>query len=146
MVSVKPAMSEKQTVSFLRLLAIGDVLAAGEDRVVDLRREVLGELARERLEGGGFLRQALLPLLQLGDVRIDRDCAAILGAPLADHDPAAVAAPLHLRLAGIAVLRQALGDPFLDPALGVLDVARSAERRMMLSKVMPGVTALSWPA
>ena len=97
-------MSEKQTVSFLRLLAIATSWLPVKIEVVDLRREVLGELARERLEGGGFFRQVLLPLLQLGDVGIDRDRAAILGAALADHDPAAVAAPLHLRLAGIAVL------------------------------------------
>src|SRR5215213_4772540 len=107
----------------LALARDGDVLAAGEDRVVDLRRQVLGELARERLERRRFLRQVGLALLELGDVRVDRDRAAVLGAALTDHDPAAVAAPLHLRLAGIAVLREALRYPFLDPALGVLDGA-----------------------
>ena len=116
-------MSEKQTVSFLRLLAMATSWRPAKIEVVDLRREVLGELARERLERRRFLRQVRLALLELGDVGIDRDRAAVLGAALADHDPAAVAAPLHLRLAGIAVLRQALGHPFLDPALGILDGA-----------------------
>src|SRR4051812_810440 len=109
-----------------QLLAIArdrDILVASEDGIVDLRREIFGELTRERLEGGGFFREALLPLLQLRDVGIHPDCAAIVSATLADHDPAAVSAPLHLRLAGKTVLTQALGQPFLDPSLSVLDVA-----------------------
>ena len=108
------------------LLALADdldVLLAGEDRVVDLRRQILRELGRQRGQRVGLLGQVLLALLELGDVGIDRDGAAVLGAALADHDPAAVAAPLHLRLAGIAVLVQPLGDPFLDAAFRILDVA-----------------------
>ena len=71
----------------------------------------------------GLLGEVLLALLELGDVGIDRDGAAVLGAPLADHHPAAVGAPLHLRLARIAVLTQPFGDPFLDAALRILHVA-----------------------
>ena len=71
----------------------------------------------------GFFGEILLALLELGDIGIDRDGAAVLGAALADHHPAAVVAALHLRLAGIAMLRQPLRDPFLDAAFRILDIA-----------------------
>jgi hypothetical protein len=99
-ISVNPTRSEKQTVSFLRLLTILTSCCPVKDRVVDL-----------------------LPLLELGDVGIDRDRAAVLGAPLADHHPAPIAAPLHLRLARIAVMAQAVGDPLLQAAFRVLDIS-----------------------
>lgn len=69
-----------------------------------------------------LLREILLAPLELGDVGVDGDGAAVLGAALADHDPAAIAAPLHLRLGRVAVTRKALGDPLLQPALRVADV------------------------
>ena len=109
--------------SFLRLLTILTSCWPVKIEFVDLRRQVFRELRRQRRERGGLLGQVLLALLELGDVGIDRDGAAVLGAPLADHHPAAVVAPLHLRLARIAVLAQPFGDPFLDAAFGVLDVA-----------------------
>jgi hypothetical protein len=49
-VLVKSAMSEKKTVSFLRVDAISTPWGPGEDRVVDLGREVFRELLGERLE------------------------------------------------------------------------------------------------
>ena len=108
------------------LLALADdldVLLAGEDRIVNLRRQVFRELGRQRRQRRGLLGQILLALLELGDVGIDRDCAAVLGAALADHHPAAVGAALHLRLARIAMLLQAIRNPFLDAAFRILDIA-----------------------
>ena len=109
--------------SFLRLLTILTSCWPVKIEFVHLRRQVFGELGRQRGERGGLLGQVLLALLELGDVGIDRDGAAVLGAALADHHPAAVVAPLHLRLARIAMLPQPFGDPFLDAAFGILDVA-----------------------
>ena len=100
-----------------------DILAAGEYRAVHLRRQIFRQLAGKRLEGRGFLGEVLLPLLQLRDVRIDGDRAAGADPPLAYHDPSPVASPLHLRFARVAVPGQPLGDPFLDPPLGIPDVA-----------------------
>ena len=110
-----------------------DVLTSGEDRAVHLRRQIFRELAGKGFKGRRFLRQAFLPLFQLGDVGIDRDCAAAGDPPLADHDPAPVAALLHVRFAGIAMLQQALGGPVLLASLGVGDQAalgRSSDDRL----------------
>src|SRR5262249_18871968 len=59
--------------------------------------------------------------LQLRDVGIDRDGAAILGLLLVDLDPATVAAPLDVRSAGMAMPCQPLGNPLLLAAPGFLD-------------------------
>ena len=69
----------------------------------------------KRLESRGLLGEVLLPLLQLRDVRIDRDSAAVLGPSLADHDLSPVASPLHLRLTRVKVSEQAFGHPFAMP-------------------------------
>ena len=56
------------------LLALADdldVLLAGEDRVVDLRRQVFCEFRRQRRQRRGLFRQVLLALLEFGDVGID---------------------------------------------------------------------------
>jgi hypothetical protein len=116
-------MSEKQIVSFLRLLTIFTSWRAREDRIINLRREILGQLGRERLQRGGLAGEILFPLLQLGDVGIDRDGAAVLRSSLAHHDPASVAAPLHLRLPRVAVPLEALRNPGFDPAFRILDLA-----------------------
>ena len=109
--------------SFLRLLTILTSCWPVKIEFVHLRRQVFCELGRQRRQRGGLLGEVLLALLELGDVGIDRDGAAVLGAALADHHPAAVAAPLHLRLARIAMLLQPFGNPFLDAAFRILDVA-----------------------
>src|SRR5262245_16318064 len=100
-----------------------DVLLAGEDRIVYLRRQVFRELGRQRRQRVGFLREVLLALFELGYIRINPDGAAVLGAAFAHHHPAAVTASLHLRLARIAMLPQPFRDPFLNAAFRILDVA-----------------------
>ena len=100
-----------------------DILTAGEDRAVHLRREIFRQLAGKDFEGSGFLGQAFLPPFHFGDVGVDRDRAAAGDPPLADHDPAPVATLLHMRFAGIAMLQQAFGGPFLLAPLGIRDQA-----------------------
>src|SRR5207247_821332 len=99
-----------------------DFLFSGEDRLIYLGRKVFRELVRELLQSLGLLRQLVLTLLQLRDVRVDGHRAAVVGLALADQDPATVAALLDLRVARFSVT----GDPFSDPlvyaALGVLDI------------------------
>ena len=90
---------------------------------VHLRRQVFGEFRGKCGEGVGLLGQVLLALLEFGDVGIDRNGAAVLGAPLADHDPSAIVATLHLRLARVAMLAQPLRYPLFNAANRVRDVA-----------------------
>src|SRR5262245_40779522 len=59
--------------------------------------------------------------LEVGDVRIHGDGATIVSLPLVDLDPTAVAAPLDMWPAGIAMFCQPLCDPLVDAALGILD-------------------------
>ena len=61
--------------------------------------------------------------LTVGQVAIDGDGAARLGATLADLQPAPIGAALQQRLAGMAMLGEALAEPALFPALGVVDQA-----------------------
>src|SRR4029453_6934279 len=96
-------------------------LLSGEDRLVYLWRQVFRELARKLLQSPRFFRQLGFALLQLRDVRVDRDRAAVVGLALADQDPAAVAALLDVRPGRFPVTRHALSDPLLDPALRILD-------------------------
>ena len=133
-------MSEKKMVSFLRAEAISTLALAGEDRRVDLRREIFRELVRERLERLVFLghqsvrelglavrlAQLRLGALDLGDVGVDGDGAAFRGLPLVDLDPAVVGAALHVRLARVAVTGQPLGDPLL-----LLPTASSTRPRLV---------------
>lgn len=53
---------------FLALAGDLDLLAAGENRFVDLRRQILCELIRELLQRTGFFRKLLFALFQLRDV------------------------------------------------------------------------------
>src|SRR6266851_9430636 len=99
-----------------------DFLPSGENRLVYLRREVFRELARELLQSLGFVRQLVLALFQLRDVRVDGHRATVVSLALADQDPATVAALLDVRAARFSVTGHAFSDPLLDPALGVLDV------------------------
>src|SRR5262245_16602007 len=59
--------------------------------------------------------------LELGDVRVHRDGATIIGLPLVDLNPVAVAAPLDMWFARIAMFCQPFRDPLVDTALGILD-------------------------
>ena len=96
-----------------------------------------GEIAHLRQDGGldapGIAQAlqneliggcgALLALFQLGEVAVDGDAAGVFRAPLAHLNPASVGAMLEHRLAGIAVLRQALGDPGLGAHPCILNEA-----------------------
>ncbi len=64
-----------------------------------------------------------LSLLEFGDVGVDRDSAAGFGLALADADPTAVLAQLEVWLVGVAVLCDALGNPFVDATLGIANQA-----------------------
>jgi hypothetical protein len=68
-------------------------------------------------------RRPLLAFLDLGEVAVDGNRAAGLGAALADLEPAAIRAVLQQRLARMAMLGETLPDPALFLAFGVLDEA-----------------------
>ena len=87
----------------------GEIAHLRQDRGLDTPR-ITQALQDELICGGG----ALLALFKLGKVAIDRNAAGVLGAPLAHLEPASVGAVLEHRLSGIAVLREALGDPSLS--------------------------------
>ncbi len=77
---------------------------------------------------------ALLAFFKLGQVAIDGDAAGMLGAPLAHLDPAPVGTVLEHRLAGIAMLRQALLDKGLRTPPRILDetgLNRRAKNRLI---------------
>ena len=60
----------------------------------------LGAIGRVGLFHGSF--ELGLALLELGDVGVGRDRAAIVGFALVDLDPAPVGAVLHMRALGVA--------------------------------------------
>ena len=103
-------------------LAVGGVLA-GESR--HLGRQLLhlparlAEVLDRALQPLLAVAQQQLLVLQPGDVGPHADGAAVLRAVLADQDPAAVAELLQHGGDGIAMLRETLGHPGLDPAHGL---------------------------
>ena len=141
-----------------------DVALAGENRRIDLGRQVLRQLRRQDLQrpvlfAHELVRQLRLALglakflfgpLDLGDVRVDGDGAALCGLALVDLDPAAVGAALDVGLARLPVLCQPLGNPLLDPSFGVLDktlLRRVADehlvRRARRRRAQPGIEKLA---
>ena len=77
----------------------------------------VAQALQDELIGGGG---PLLALLHLGQVAVDGDGAAGLGAALADLQPASVGAALQQRLAGMTVLGEPLPEPALLAPLGIL--------------------------
>ncbi len=108
---------------------LGPVLLLGVllREVGELLRLVFQRLLRLALVGDGrhqpllALHQPLLVALDRGDVGADRDVAAVLGAPLADLEPAPVA---ELRLEGV--------DPFIGLVLGP---ERIADQRLAAAAI-----------
>src|SRR6266568_4856868 len=72
---------------FLALADNSYILASGKYRIVDLGCEVLGELARERLEGGGLTRilDGQNRLRTKGLQQIDRVLGELARRPAAHH-------------------------------------------------------------
>jgi hypothetical protein len=81
------------------------------------------EEAARALRLGHGLIGASQSRLQLGDIDPQADGAAIRGAALLDHDPAAVGQPLLVAHARIGQQRQPLSQPFLLAADGLWVVA-----------------------
>ena len=110
-------------VSFLRWLTIFASCFPAKIEIVDLGSEIFSQFAGQTFECRRFLGEIFLALLQFGNIRVDGDRSVIQRAAFADHHPQLAGTPLHLRRAGVAMLRQALSDPFLDPAFGIRHVA-----------------------
>ncbi len=70
----------------------------------------------------GFLG-LLLSAFQLGDVGVDGHGAAVVGLAFADPEPVSVVALLKMGRSGVLVPRNALGNPFIHPVVGVPDEA-----------------------
>ena len=68
----------------------GELAQLRQDRGLDAPR--IAQALQDELVGGGG---ALLALFQLGQIAIDGDAASILGAPLADLNPASIGAVLQ---------------------------------------------------
>ena len=103
-----PTMSRGSQIKKWSALTRGEIAHLRQDGGLDAPG--IAQALQDELIGGGG---ALLALFQLGEVAVDGDAAGVLGAPLAHLNPASVGAVLEHGLAGIAVLRQALGDPGL---------------------------------
>ena len=71
--------------------------------------------------------------LTVGQVAIDGDGAAGLGATLADLKPAPIGAALKQRFARVAMLGEPLAKPALTPALGVVRSDRAPTAPRMIS-------------
>ena len=99
-----------------------DLLPAGENRIIELRRQIFRQLTGELFQSERFFRQLFFALLELGDIGVDGDGAAVDRPSLADHDPASITALLHVRRTRVAVPREALLQPRLDAALCLLHV------------------------
>ena len=79
------------------------------------------------------LVQRLLRPLEVGDIGVHGDDAAIVGASLSDLDPPTVGPMLQNRRTRVAMLGEALGDPRIDPVCGGLDppaLGRAADDRL----------------
>ena len=94
----------------------GEVANLRQDRGLDAPG--IAQTLQDELIGGGG---TLLALFQVCQVAIGGNAASILGATLAHLNPASVGTVLEHVLAGVAVLRQAPGDPSLTIAPRVLN-------------------------
>ena len=106
----------------------GEVANLRQDRGLDVQG--IAQTLQDGLIGGGG---TLLALFQLCQVAIGGNAASILGATLAHLNPASVGTVLEHGLAGVAVLRQAPGDPSLTIAPRVLNETASTPLRRMSS-------------
>ena len=110
------------------------------DHGVERRAQLMAHVGQELALGAGRLlgllhgaAQLEFRMLEVGDVGVDRDDAAVMGVALGDLDPAAVGALLDQRLGRVAVARDPLGDPGVDPADRLADptaLGRAAHDRL----------------
>ena len=85
-------------------------------------------------------------LFQFGNVRIDRNYAAVGGFSFADLNPTAVAAVLEVRFALGVVARESFLNPSVAASLGILDQAAVPVAVRTVSKLTPGTSTSAWDA
>ena len=90
------------------------VVPGDQLQILVVDRDTLGDIVQRGLKQDGFLRQLLLApprlvALQVGDVGIDADHAAVAGAPLVDLHPAAIGQRMDIRPLGLPVFGQGAG-------------------------------------
>ena len=85
----------------------------------------IAQALQDQLIGGGG---ALLAFLDVGEVAVDGDGAARLGAPLADLQPAPIGVAFQQWLAGMPMRGEALSQPAVFPAPWRLGSGRARPR------------------
>ena len=113
----------------------------GVERRAQLVAHIGEELALRLVGGVGLLLgllQLALALLELGDVGVDGDRAAVRRLPLADPDPAAIGIMLLDHAVRLAVLAEAAREPGFRRHSAEIGDAALDDRRGDDAKLWPG--------
>ena len=119
------------------------VVPGDQLQVLVIDRDALGDIVQRGLKQDGFLRQLLLAptllvALQVGDVGIDADHAAVAGPALVDLHPAAIGQLVDIRPLGLPVFGQTLVQPTDAAIPDVLDGPGPDRLKRYLGKCYSG--------